>query len=90
MRKYLLLIVGLCACAFASAQVYTLKSKKGFQPGSWFCFRNTVTLDEAPEKVRLSLAADTKYWLWVNGELQVREGGDLSVALIPRILTVML
>lgn len=75
MRKYLLLIVGLCACAFASAQVYTLKSKKGFQPGSWFCFRNTVTLDEAPEKVRLSLAADTKYWLWVNGELQVREGG---------------
>ena len=29
----------------------------------------------APGSAQLRIAADTKYWLWINGELIVREGG---------------
>lgn len=53
----------------------TLKEKEPTAPGTWWCFRNTVTLEELPRSLELRLAADTKYWLWVNGELQVSEGG---------------
>lgn len=51
------------------------KEKEPAAPGTWWCFRNTVTLDEQPRSLELRLAADTKYWLWVNDELQVSEGG---------------
>ena len=60
-------------CAYA--QVITLNGEGIGTPGSWYCFRNTVTLDDKPETVELAIAADSKYWLWINGELQVREGG---------------
>lgn len=60
---------------YVQAQVWTLKEKEPAAPGTWWCFRNTVTLDEQPRSLELRLAADTKYWLWVNGELQVSEGG---------------
>lgn len=42
---------------------------------SWLQFRKTVTLDRVPESVTARIAADTKYWLWINGEMVVREGG---------------
>lgn len=64
-----------CAWGMLRAQVLVPEAKDGFGPGTWYCFRNTVELDAAPQSVRLALAADSKYWLWVNGELQVREGG---------------
>lgn len=59
----------------ARAQVLTPQAEEGVGPGAWYCFRNVVKLSERPENVRLAIAADSKYWLWVNGELQVREGG---------------
>lgn len=42
----------------------------------WFAFRGTLTLEngeDAPKALRV--AADSKYDLYVNGELAVREGG---------------
>ena len=39
----------------------------------WYRFR--ATLSGAGSECRLSLAADSKYWLYVNGTLVIREGG---------------
>lgn len=75
MKRNLLLLMILCFCQMAWAQVLTLDSVGSSRPGTWYCFRNTVKLSAVPGSVRLALAADSKYWLWVNGELQVREGG---------------
>ena len=74
MKKWLCMLV-CCLSVYVQAQVWTLKEKEPAAPGTWWCFRNTVTLEELPRSLELRLAADTKYWLWVNGELQVSEGG---------------
>ena len=34
-----------------------LKEKEPAAPGTWWCFRNTVTLDEQPRSLELRLAA---------------------------------
>lgn len=75
MKRYLLFLLHICLYCTVYAQVITLKSKAECTPGSWLCFRNIVTLEDTPKDIDLSIAADTKYWLWINGELQVREGG---------------
>jgi len=33
-----------------------------------------VTLDTIPEEVIANIACDSKYWLWINGEMAVLEG----------------
>ncbi len=57
------------------AQVLTLPASEAVSPGMWLCYRMNVPLNDEPSEVELRIAADSKYWLWVNGELQVREGG---------------
>ncbi|WP_200979982.1 alpha-L-rhamnosidase C-terminal domain-containing protein [Echinicola sp. 20G] len=42
---------------------------------TWIAFRKTVTLDEVPEKVEARIAVDSKFWLWINGEMVLFEGG---------------
>lgn len=42
---------------------------------TWIGFRKEFTLDRLPDEALASVAADSKYWLWVNGELAVFEGG---------------
>lgn len=64
----------LCAIA-CSAQVLTLPVSEAVSPGMWLCYRMNLHLNDEPSDVELRIAADSKYWLWVNGELQVREGG---------------
>ena len=45
------------------------------KPDSWVAFRRTFTLADRPAMAPAIIAAETKYWLWVNGALVVREGG---------------
>ena len=40
----------------------------------WICYRKVVQLNEAPRQAVARIAADSKYWLWVNGKLVVFEG----------------
>ena len=40
----------------------------------WICYRSNVNLDLRYTNVRMKIAADSKYWLWINGELKVIEG----------------
>ncbi len=42
---------------------------------SWIAFRKTTTLDSLPQQAIAKIAVDSKYWLWLNGELVVFEGG---------------
>lgn len=44
-------------------------------PGdTWMCFRKTFSLGSVPATAIANIAADSKYWMWVNGTLAVREG----------------
>ena len=40
----------------------------------WICYRKTIHLAEAPTQAMARIAVDSKYWLWINGELVVFEG----------------
>ena len=40
----------------------------------WMCFSKSVTVDEVPQKLIAHISADSKYWLYVNGETVVFEG----------------
>ncbi len=40
----------------------------------WLCYRKTFSLPGQPTNAVARIAVDSKYWLWVNGQLAVREG----------------
>ncbi len=40
----------------------------------WMCFSKKVKLDKVPEKLVADISADSKYWLYINGETVVFEG----------------
>ena len=40
----------------------------------WMCFNKKFTLDRVPEKLIADISADSKYWLYINGETVVFEG----------------
>ena len=65
------IIALLCSCD-REAQIIT--SVEPVADGEWQCFRKEFCL-VGGKGVSLKVAADTKYWLYVNGELVVREGG---------------
>ena len=44
-------------------------------PNTWLIYRKDVKLDAVPTEMFADIAADTKYWLWINGEPVVFEGG---------------
>lgn len=44
-------------------------------PNQWLAFRKDITIETVPESAPAKVAVDSKYWLWVNGELAVFEGG---------------
>jgi len=43
-------------------------------PNTWLCFRKQFTLDQSPGTAMARIACDSKYWLWINGDLIVFEG----------------
>lgn len=42
---------------------------------TWMCFVKSFPLGEAPSRAMARIAADSKYWLYINGRLAVFEGG---------------
>ncbi len=77
MKRLLLLIGTLFALLFTSCKDESAQIITTIDPiadGEWQCFRKDFVL-LSTSKAQLKIAADTKYWLWINGELVVREGG---------------
>ena len=44
--------------------------------GNWFIARREFNLENSPQGMRAFVAADSKYWLYVNGALVVAEGAS--------------
>lgn len=47
---------------------------KDSQPNQWLCFRKTFTASQT-DGARLLIAAENKYWVWINNTLAVVYGG---------------
>ncbi|RHJ87807.1 alpha-L-rhamnosidase C-terminal domain-containing protein [Parabacteroides sp. AM08-6] len=45
------------------------------QTNTWLAYRKTVNIENVPQQLVARIAADSKYWLWINGKLVVFEGG---------------
>ncbi len=55
-------------------QTFTCAEAQPGQANQWIAFRRDIQLTERPEKAVATIAADSKYWLWINGKLSVFEG----------------
>ncbi len=42
---------------------------------AWLCFNKKINLTELPKKLVAKIAAENKYWLYINGKCVIREGG---------------
>ncbi len=40
----------------------------------WMCFSKKIYLDKLPEELTACISADSKYWLYINGETVIFEG----------------
>ncbi len=40
----------------------------------WMCFNKNININEKPETLIADISADSKYWLYINGETVVYEG----------------
>ena len=45
------------------------------ETNSWIVYRKVVDINQVPKTLLANIAADSKYWLWINGEMVVFEGG---------------
>ncbi|MBR4756158.1 MAG: glycoside hydrolase [Bacteroidales bacterium] len=81
--KRIVWIAALCLClgANAGAEEYSWKAKwiakeqLNSEENTWMAFRKQVEIDKVPESLVARIGADSKYWLWINGEMVVFEGG---------------
>lgn len=67
-----------CISDFSQAHNWSAKRISAVQcqnePNSWYNFRTDFNLESVPGKALTQIACDSKYWLWINGELVVFEG----------------
>ncbi|MDX3452292.1 discoidin domain-containing protein [Streptomyces sp. ME02-8801-2C] len=71
------LVLPALAPAAAAADPWTAKWiwAPATATNQWVAFRRSFTLPAKPAQALTRIAADSKYWLWVNGTLVVFEGG---------------
>lgn len=70
------LLLGLSASAqFSGKAKWITASECQSVTNTWLSYRKDFTVDKCPDSLIANIAADTKYWLWINGEMAVFEGG---------------
>jgi alpha-L-rhamnosidase len=88
LKLYFYLIVSLFFISNYSAQMVNGQVKEDWSvswvsppapfdtiENTWLCWRNTIELASKPEgKVSVNISVDSKYWLYINGKLIIREG----------------
>lgn len=78
MKKFLIIVLALaCLSLFfvrKDNSAHIITTSESIADGDWQCFRTDFFLP-AKGNASLKIAADTKYWMYINGELVVREGG---------------
>lgn len=70
-----LLLVQSAANAGTSTNAQWIWQQNNGPDNTWMAFRKTINLDEVPAEVLVDISVDTKYWLWINGEMVLFEGG---------------
>jgi hypothetical protein len=66
--------INLCAQSFTGKWITSNESGVN-NVNTWIAFRKNITLTQVPSAAPIRIAADTKYWLWINGNLIIQEGG---------------
>ena len=70
--------MAILAAGSASAQEakwITAASPQADEPNTWVEFRKEMNISRLQKEVEAKIAADSKYWLYINGEMVVFEGG---------------
>jgi alpha-L-rhamnosidase len=80
MKKWLLLFIVFFGVVKVQSQTnwranWITDSFSQNESNSWYCFRKDFTIGEVPNSAIVKIAVDSKYWMWINGELAVYEGG---------------
>ena len=77
MKKHLLfLFLFVVTSVMASVSPKWIWIDNNDAPNTWACFRKTLDIDNVPSsEVYADIAVDSKYWLWVNGQQVIFEGG---------------
>src|SRR5688500_18526716 len=44
------------------------------ETNTWIVFKKEINISQKPALLPAMIAADSKYWLWINGEMVVFEG----------------
>lgn len=75
MKRIFLLIALLASLAPWGAKAASIiTTPQAPAVSQWICFRKTIDIAGNPSNNALRIAADSKYWLYVNGKLEVFEG----------------
>jgi len=45
------------------------------EANTWICYRKSFEIGHVSASIPVRIAVDSKYWLWINGKLVIREGG---------------
>ncbi len=82
MRRYFLLslFVGLLCTAMAKEKTdwkaqWINTERCQSSANTWLAYRKSVNIESVPQSLTAHIAVDSKYWLWINGEMVVFEGG---------------
>ncbi|WJJ97727.1 alpha-L-rhamnosidase C-terminal domain-containing protein [Algibacter luteus] len=77
--RFFLSIVFITSMCFAQNSnwnnVHWIWQQEDGPSNTWMSFRKTVTLEDIPDQVEALIAVDSKFWLWINGEMVLFEGG---------------
>jgi hypothetical protein len=71
----------LATLAIAATPLFTFAEAQWIAPAecpdtlnTWMCLQRSVNLTKKPTSARARIAADSRYWLWINGEQVVIDG----------------
>lgn len=82
MKKHLVACIATCLTLSCSASAQDAWRAKWIntencqsKTNTWLCFRKQINLKYIPNVLNARIAADSKYWLWINDTQVVFEGG---------------
>lgn len=65
----------LFSCSHQQEAKWITSNQDSSQPNQWICFRKNFIVNEVNPKEIASIAVDSRYWLWINDSLAVKEAG---------------
>ncbi|MDE6542881.1 MAG: glycoside hydrolase [Muribaculaceae bacterium] len=65
----------LTSCSEAGNAYWITAENNGNDPNTWICFQKDLNVGSVPKSMPVRIAADSKYWLYINGEPVITEGG---------------